>query len=186
MQFHKNRLSLTQGKDMNTVKDSINAFALLLMVSAAAAIVMPILSRGQGDSQNAPPHQVGRKFYLTQTVQDGSQALTACADGYHMASFWEISDPSNLRYNINIGATLPDSGLGPPNQPGWIRTGGFADEDDVPGQGNCLAWTSGTFPQAGTSVQFSLSWADPAQQASPWRSQAPFCDVPQRVWCVEN
>jgi hypothetical protein len=186
MQFRRKLITGTKEKIMKTVKDSIIGLALLLMLIAVGVTLMPLVGRGQGDSQNAPPHRAGRKFYLTQTVHDGSQALTACADGYHMASFWEISDPSNLRYNINLGATLPDSGLGPPNQPGWIRTGGSADIDDVPGQGNCLSWTSTAGGHAGTSVQFSLSWADPAQQASPWRSQAPFCDVPQRVWCVEN
>lgn len=58
---------------MKTVNDSVNAFALLLMVSAAAAIVMPLVSRGQGDSQNAPPHRITRSFYLTTTQHTGSE-----------------------------------------------------------------------------------------------------------------
>ena len=56
-----------------------------------------------------------RKFYLTQTGFTGSQALTACANGYHMASLWEILDPSNLRYNTTLGFTTQDSGFGPPS-----------------------------------------------------------------------
>ena len=67
-----------------------------------------------------------KKFYLTQSGANGSQALTACDGGYHMASIWEILDPSNLKYDTNRGRTLGDSGSGPPSLGagvGWIRTG---------------------------------------------------------------
>ncbi len=56
-----------------------------------------------------------RKFYLTKTLHTGAQALSACATGYHMASLWEIHDPTNLRYNTELGFTSgSDSGFGPP------------------------------------------------------------------------
>ena len=65
-----------------------------------------------------------RKFYLTQNTFTGSQALTACADRYHMASLWEIFEVSTLRYDSENGLTLDDSGSGPPVAAGWARTGG--------------------------------------------------------------
>ena len=43
-----------------------------------------------------------REFYLTQLRHLAGEATTACA-GFHMASMWEILDPSNLRYNTNLG-----------------------------------------------------------------------------------
>ena len=46
-----------------------------------------------------------RKFYLTQALHNGAQALSACAQGYHMASLWEIHDTSNLRYDTDLGLT---------------------------------------------------------------------------------
>ena len=55
-----------------------------------------------------------RQFCLTKTGFNGSQALTACAAGYHMASLWEIFDTTVLRYNTALGLTKPDSGSGPP------------------------------------------------------------------------
>ena len=42
-------------------------------------------------------------FYLTRTTHVGNQVLTACAAGYHMASLWEILDPSNLKSQHGIG-----------------------------------------------------------------------------------
>ncbi len=55
-----------------------------------------------------------RKFYLTKTYHNGAQALSACATGYHMASMWEIHQPSNLRYDTDLGFIVADSGFGPP------------------------------------------------------------------------
>jgi hypothetical protein len=64
-----------------------------------------------------------RKFYLTQDKFNGSEALTACAEGYHMASLWDIFDISNLNYDTTLGLTYDDSGSAPPSDNGWIRTG---------------------------------------------------------------
>ena len=55
-----------------------------------------------------------RQFYLTSALAIGDEALTACAAGYHMASLWEITDLSNLRYNTSLGQASGDSGQGPP------------------------------------------------------------------------
>ena len=65
-----------------------------------------------------------RKFYRTQTTFDGAHALTACVLGFHMASLWEIFNVSVLEYDTSLGATMDDSGSGPPADVlGWIRTG---------------------------------------------------------------
>ena len=81
-----------------------------------------------------------RGYYLTTGTFDGSHALAACSAGYHMASVWEIHEPSNLRYDTNLGFNLDDSGLGPPTGPGgWIRTGLVSNVSGVTGVGNCAA-----------------------------------------------
>jgi len=49
-------------------------------------------------------------FYLTTTTHDGDSALTACGPGFHMASLWEIHDPSDVEYDTTRGLTSADSG----------------------------------------------------------------------------
>ena len=130
-----------------------------------------------------------RKFYLTRDRYDGAHALTACAGGYHMASLWEILDPSNLRYNRELGLTLDDSGFGPPTSalsPGWIRTGNFTSDSGSPGTPNCSAWTSADVGNSGTTVLLNRSWGDPAQMSDPWRAVTNSCNSLPRVWCVED
>jgi len=50
--------------------------------------------------------QAGRKFYLTQGIFTGNQALSACVKGYHMASLWEIFGVSALTYNTKLVSCL--------------------------------------------------------------------------------
>jgi hypothetical protein len=94
-----------------------------------------------------------RKFYLTKTfTHTGAETLSACAAGYHMASLWEIHDPTNLRYDTELGFTESDSGFGPPTHGGWIRTGGAANTVGGAGVGNCNAWKSASGADFGTIV----------------------------------
>lgn len=171
---------------MKTVRDSVNAFALLLIV-AAVAIVMPLVSRGQG-GQNSPRHRDLRRFYLTQTPFNGTQALSACAPGYHMASLWEILDLSNLQYDTSIGFTRADSGFGPPNlADGWVRTGASLLNEDTPGLASCLAYTTANANVFGTTVNLPESFRSTAVTViSPWESSTPTCDQVMRVWCVQD
>jgi hypothetical protein len=79
---------------------------------------------------------------LTKNSADGSQALTACAAGFHMASLWEIFDPSNLQYDGTLGRTNDDSGFGPPTADfflngGWVRTGFGSSATGAVGETNC-------------------------------------------------
>ena len=60
-------------------------------------------------AQIAPPFSQ-RRFYLTPTEHDGAHALAACSADFHMASLWEIFDPSNLVYDTTLGFRRDDSG----------------------------------------------------------------------------
>jgi hypothetical protein len=169
------------------IKDSVNAFALLLMVIAVGAIVMPLVSRGQG-GQNSPRHRDLRRFYLTQSPFNGAQAPSACAAGYHMASLWEILDLSNLQYDTSIGFMRADSGFGPPTlAEGWVRTGAPLQNEDTPGIGSCLAYTTTNSNLFGTSVNLPQEFnSTQLTVISPWDSSTPTCDQQVRVWCVQD
>src|SRR5262245_7913813 len=101
------------------MKRRLISFALLLSVLPIAA--KPITSQGQGVPQQlqnlaaeiaalraaleegvkaTPP-----RFYLSTDTFDGAHALAACSQGFHMASLWEIFDPTNLKYDTTLGQT---------------------------------------------------------------------------------
>lgn len=179
---------------MFSVKKSLIALVGLLVLVGVVAAVMPLVGRGQG--QNKQPF-AQRSFYLTQTQHNGSQALTACAQGYHMASLWEIFDISNLRYNTELGFTQSDSGFGPPsgfalenpiNAAGWIRSGGPSFDGGVTGPANCSVWTSEFTGDLGTTVLLENNWAQssPTTVISPWVGQTRACAALVRVWCVQD
>ena len=178
---------------MHSFRKLLIALVGLLVLFGAVAALTPLAGRGQGPAkqQRGP-----RKFYVTQGRYDGSQALSACADGYHMASLWEILDPSNLSYDTGLGATLADSGSGPPTVvPGWVRTGFLssagitaADGSVQPGTANCQAWTSASSGAHGTTVYLPIY--TPADVGvtpiSPWVAGTRSCDRPELAWCVQD
>jgi hypothetical protein len=85
----------------------------------------------------------GKKFFLSRNTVWGDQALDACGQGYHMASLWEIFDPTLLKYDTKRGGTLGDAGSGPPaGLQGWIRTGANPNPAPTPGLGNWRASAS--------------------------------------------
>lgn len=95
-----------------------------------------------------------RAFYLTDSTWDGGSALSACAEGFHMASLFEILDVSNLRYAREIGDSVEtdDAGTGPPsNAFGWVRTGENSGSAGAAGQGNCNLWTGNSPERDGSS-----------------------------------
>jgi hypothetical protein len=111
----------------------------------------------------------------------GNQALTACAAGFHMASLWEIYDPSNLKYDTTLGLVHADSGSGPPSGAfnagqGWIRTGA-PGASNVPGVANCQAWST----TSGQGTRASLTAI-----GGPWAVIEDPCAGESRVWCVEE
>jgi hypothetical protein len=168
---------------MFSFKRSLIALVGLLVIVGTLAALMPLVSRGQGDVKNPLNRDPRRSFYLTQTLHNGSQALTACASGYHMASLWEILDPSNLHYNSELGYTTTDSGSGPPVEHGYARTGRFALD-----LGNCEAWTSSSAARTGSlfRLAFVESTLDPVSPISPWIANQTTCSTTLRVWCMQD
>ena len=170
---------------MLNLKNSVVAlFGVMLITGIFAVIPRNVTeARGSNDKKNNSP----RRFYLTRESHPGNAALTACATGFHMASLWEIHDPSNLRYDTQLGETADDSGFGPPaGFPGWVRTG-FGATGDVNTVANCEAWTSSSGANQGTAVSLPGLW-DPTANTSPiapWRAVNFFCGG-LHVWCVED
>src|SRR5215470_19805110 len=129
-----------------------------------------------------------RGYYLTRGTFDGSHALSACVAGYHMASVYEVRDPSNLRYDTNLGVNEDDSGLGPPSlHTGWIRTGFNALVNIGAGFDNCNAWTSNSAADNGTNVYLELDFLGSASTGTaPWFGQTDFCSRAVQVWCIQD
>jgi len=121
------------------------------------------------------------RYYLTQGTFLGSAALSACDAGFHMASITELKSTSDLKYDTRRGEMGVDSGSGPTQVRGWIRTGYFASNVEEGGDGNCGAWTFdvGGF---GTAAKLSGNWLS----SIDWFGQAFGCDVARRVWCIED
>src|SRR6476646_2931305 len=70
------------------------ATAVLVLV-AAVSVITHSANGVIGTTTTAP----ARGYYLTKGTFHGNQALTACATGYHFASFSELNNPSFLTYN---------------------------------------------------------------------------------------
>jgi hypothetical protein len=127
-----------------------------------------------------------RRFYITKTPTNGAGARTACAPGYHMASLWEIHEPTLLQYETTLGAGAPDLGFGPPSDYlAWVRTGANT-EDPEPGAKHCNGWTSASASASGTVVMLSDDWRSSNVATWPWLAQTELCSSPRPVWCVED
>jgi hypothetical protein len=125
-----------------------------------------------------------KRFYATKGSVLGGDASTACATGYHVASLWEISDPSNLTYDTSLGFTWPHQANGPPNEyPGWIEIGGGSD---------CAGYTSPDPDVTGTAVRLPIGFelfGSAATPASPWQlydAVVLSCGISLPVWCASN
>jgi len=128
-----------------------------------------------------------RQYYLSQTGVHGNQPTTSCTAGYHMASLWEIADPSNLLYNTTLGKTRADSGQGvPAGDPGWVRTGFIASTSNTAGHANCSGWTSLSDSHYGTTATLPDSWTINAEDLGVWAISTQTCYTFQYVWCVED
>ncbi len=130
-----------------------------------------------------------RSYYLTSSyAPTGATADTACAAGYHMASLWEIADPSHLRYNTALGDAQGDSGYGPPTITyGWVRTGYDSDNSGLAGKANCNVWSSSNAGHYGSVVRLPTGWSVPADQdVGVWNVNFQKCDLGAPVWCVAD
>ena len=153
-----------------------------LIAQSPAQSVPELLQALRNDIAQLQP----RRYYLTRDSFDGSQAVYACAPGFHMANLMEILDPTTLRYDSTLGHTEPDAGSGPPTENGgWIRTGRFAK---AAGSGaNCNAWTSASPLECGTQVELTQDWSDPASDGGPWDADnTASCSWTLRTWCVQD
>jgi hypothetical protein len=114
---------------------------VLLVIALAAVSLLALNFSGAATNTTTAP---ARHYYLTKANFNGSQPLTACAAGYHFASFAEILDPAMLTYNKTLGRSAADDGAGPPTVAyGWARSG-YASNAEWNGvtTANCSLWTS--------------------------------------------
>jgi hypothetical protein len=178
-------MTLDEARAVRTVR--AHAATLLLALVAAGGCS---LARSPGISANG-----ARRFYLTKAVVRGNQALTACARGFHMASRFELTDPSLLAYDTALGLTTDDSGAGPPSAAavyerpgpsGWVRTGGgsqYTDAGAAAGSAftNCSAWSTGSHDAFGTVAFLTDRFGGPL-----WDGGSHHCDETLHVWCAED
>jgi hypothetical protein len=149
------------------------------------------------ESPSAPSAISGvRQYYLSRTLVQANEARSVCADGYHFASIWEITDPSALKYNTSLGLSGPDSGGGPPTvisfmgspltTRGWVRTGFSYSVSDTPGQANCGNWVSNYSFYWGTVANLPSNWTSSEQDFGVWNVGVNTCETNLWVWCVQD
>lgn len=127
-----------------------------------------------------------RKFYISKVPVQGGGASSSCSSGYHMASMWELWNPSFLEYNSTLGETASDAGSGAPNSyTGWVRTGNFSSSVDPAGTANCSAYTSNSGSAKGTVITLRTNWTT-SNTVGAWDAASIACNLAARVWCVED
>ena len=186
----------SQQENMQTVEIHLTGGAvialgcMLLFAMVLGYLAWPEREAAASGAQQSVSLQLSTpaKYYLTNSVISADQALTACETGYHMASLWEIIDPSSLQYNGTLGSMPGDAGSGPPSSYyGWVRTGYASASSTTPGQGNCLAWNTNESIYSGTRVRLPVNWVVAGEQSAPWDADAQACnDTSTYVWCVED
>jgi len=189
------RISIEKG----SASASIAALVLLLPFTIVYLSISRINAAAHnqdfhGLCQTRPNVSGMRRYYLTkESFRGGDKNLLeengagACTLGYHMASMWELLDPSALRYNPNLGYGNDDSGLGPPSYtPGWIRTGfQMTDTAVIPGKANCGAWLEND--GYGTIVNLPSDWDDNNQRDIHfWDAAFRSCMKETQAWCVSD
>jgi hypothetical protein len=192
--MERGRKKMTRQEGRTVVVDVYltRGIVTLLVLGLAAACLAVYLVWGQKPASAAAPllaaSTSSRQFYVTRdAVFTGAQALGACDPGYHMASLWEILDPSNLTYNSDKGFVAGDTGLGPAAGPaGWIRTGGSILTSTSPGYASCHAWTRGDSGDYGSTVWLGGIWNGTVKAIGTWDAGIAPCSTTQRVWCVQD
>lgn len=162
---------------MHTTKAITIPGAIVAVVVLAAAVLQQFSTVEAAPPRNSDPR---RAYYLTRTSHTGSEALSACDAGYHMASAFEIANPSALRYDASLGVVNADAGSGPPAQGGegvgWSRSGG------TEGTRNCGLWTSDT--GEGPWASFTLFGYE--TQTPGLLVTIHSCAQPMPVWCIQD
>jgi hypothetical protein len=156
----------------------------LAALSAGLLSVLMWKARPASASPTLAGSSLPLQYYLTTGSYSSTQALSACAPGYHMASLWEILDTSSLHYNTSLGRASADSGHGPPYSSGWIRTGYSGSSTGGPGEANCQAWTSSLSADIGTTVSLPSDWTAGEEDLLGWNAGSAICSLKRSVWCV--
>jgi len=160
---------------------------ILTVVALLAYLVLTGERAVASETETAMVQATGmRQFYLTELEYKGDEALTACAAGYHMASLWEIADPSNLKYATSLGFTREDSGYGPPYKNGWVRTGYANYGGNTAGWANCHVWSSHESGDDGTRAYLPGDWTAGDQDMGVWGVITGGCAGSASVWCIED
>lgn len=185
----------SQEGDMQTIEIHLTLGALValgLMLLCVTVLGYLVWSQREvaasGEESISLQSSAPKKYFLTTYTVPANQVLTACRTDYHVASLWEIVDPSNLEYISAFGQTTPDLGFGPPSSYwGWVRTGYMSSVGSTAGSGNCQTWTSTEGGHYGTRVRLPFDWTGAAKWSAPWEAEAvPCSDTTTRVWCMEN
>ena len=174
--------------DVKLTKGLVAALSCILVVVALLTyLTLTGESAAASETETAAVQVTGmRQYYLTELEYKGDEVLTACATGYHMASFWEIADPSNLKYNTSLGYMRDDSGHGPPYKAGWVRTGYASSGSNVAGRANCLLWASNSGTDYGTRAYLPSSWTVGDEDLGVWVVNSGSCAISTAVWCIED
>ena len=145
-------------------------------------------------TNGTPPKAL--RYYMTKEKHQGNTALTACSTGFHMASLWEIFDPSTRQYDTTRGRTTADSGQGPPSDDlAWVRTGFTSsignptgkDAATFAGRANCAVWTSNSAEEDGSFAGLHANWFfDEGTRTDPWFGSTAACSFEKFVWCAED
>jgi hypothetical protein len=170
--------------------------SVLLPAIFLAALTVNRVRATATDPADASATTLGvRQFYLSKSVVTAAGARSACAEGYHFASIWEIADPSALKYNTSLGQTGTDSGAGPPTMTGvrdpitargWVRTGFSYSTTGIPGQANCGTWLISDGMYWGTTANLPSDWTGGEQDIGVWNVDVQTCNESRRVWCVQD
>ncbi len=120
-----------------------------------------------------------RRYFLTEgDPVDGGNAAAECPAGFHVASVWELINPSSLHYDSIRGYRVsPNIGSGPQTLlEGWAFVGDGA---------TCLGYDDPGVGAAGSIIVLSDDHA--SQDLGPWDVSTAACDSTfARVWCIED
>ncbi len=119
-----------------------------------------------------------RRYYLSATSVTGELVASHCDSGFHLATSFELWDPSDMQYDRSRGLTTNESGPAVSTR-GWIVESGWALAPD------CSDWTTPSSSIEGTTL--SIRRVGAQEQNPGWLVVSTrACDLPHPVWCVED
>jgi hypothetical protein len=181
--MHENKITIHINMDSLAIRILLLA-SLLSLLGGSVALASQPASTSKSSLQSS---STLRNYYLTINTFQGADVLTACDSNYHMASLWEILDPSNLSYNTTLGFYhTPGDSAPPTNTWGWVRTGNVPSIGTPGGNGNCASWSSSSSDYSGTIISLPNNWTTPGSTMGVWINGDDACDQAIRVWCVNN